>query len=61
MHFTPGDLLEDAAGGGGGHRDVVNVAAVGNIVACLLHTNLATVTPISRYVDVRVVGVQMLV
>ena len=33
-------------GGGGRHRDVVNVAAAGNIVACLLLTNLATVTPI---------------
>ena len=51
VHFTPGDLLEDAAAGmhgegGGRHRDVVNVAAAGNIVACLLLTNLATVTPI---------------
>ena len=51
VHFTPGDLLEEAAGmhgegGGGRHRDVVNVAAAGNIVACLLLTNLATVTPI---------------
>ena len=50
VHFTPGDLLEEAAGihgeGGGRHRDVVNVAAADNIVACLLLTNLATVTPI---------------